>query len=104
MSNALFTPFAKRRESIRLDAALCAVTNLPVWAAQFKLGTAGYRDLLDPEDFFNTGVPFNALTCAVFLEARARLAVARGLRALHVGGEVRPHTQELIDLAARIYA
>ncbi|MBM4129527.1 hypothetical protein FJ250_00650, partial [bacterium] len=42
--------------------------------------------------------------CAVFLEARARLAVARGLRALHVGGEVRPHTQELIDLAARIYA
>lgn len=104
MSSALFTPFAQRRESIRLDAALCAEANLPSWAAQFKLGTAGYRDLLDPDDFFNTGVPFNALTCAVFLEARARLAVARGLRALHVGGEVRPHTQELIDLAARIYA
>lgn len=104
MSTALFTPFATRRESIRLDAALCAAANLPAWAAQFKLGTAGYRDLLDPDDFFNTGVPFNALTCAVFLEARARLAVARGLRALHVGGEVRPHTQELIDLAARIYA
>lgn len=49
-------------------------------------------------------MPFNALTAAVFLEARARLAVERGLQALHVGGEVRPHTQELIDLASRIYA
>ena len=44
------------------------------------------------------------LTAAVFLEARARLAVRHGLRTLHVGGEVRPHTQEFIDLAARIYA
>lgn len=104
MSTAFHTPFATRRESIRLDAALCAAAKLPTWAAQFKLGTAGYRDLLDPADFFNLGVPFNALTVAVFLEARARLAAERGLRSLHVGGEVRPHTQELIDLAARIYA
>lgn len=104
MTSALHTPFAPRRETINLDAALCSAAGLPAWAAQFKLGTAGYRDLLDPADFFNPGVPFNALTAAVFLEARARLAVARGLRALHVGGEVRPHTQELIDLAARIYA
>jgi phosphomannomutase len=100
----LFTPFADLRETIRLDAALCADAKLAEWAAQFKLGTAGYRDLLDPADFFNSGVPFNALTAAVFLEARARLAVRHGLRALHVGGEVRPHTQSLIDLAARIYA
>jgi phosphomannomutase len=104
MSTAFHTPFANRRESIRLDAALCAAAKLPAWAVQFKLGTAGYRDLLDPADFFNLGVPFNALTAAVFLEARARLAAERGLRSLHVGGEVRPHTQELIDLAARIYA
>jgi phosphomannomutase len=103
-SRPLFTPFATHPETIRLDAALCAEAGLEAWAAQFKLGTAGYRDLLDPADFFNLGVPFNALTAAVFLEARARLAVRRGLTSLHVGGEVRPHTQELIDLAARIYA
>ena len=103
-SRPLFTPFAARAETIRLDAALCAEAGLEAWAAQFKLGTAGYRDLLDPADFFNLGVPFNGLTAAVFLEARARLAVRRGLKALHVGGEVRPHTPELIDLAARIYA
>ncbi len=103
-SRPLFTPFADRPETIRLDAALCAEAGLEAWAAQFKLGTAGYRDLLDPADFFNLGVPFNALTAAVFLEARARLAAQRGLKSLHVGGEVRPHTQELIDLAARIYA
>lgn len=104
MSSQLYTPFATRRESLRLDPALCAAAGLPAWAAQFKLGTAGYRDLLDPADFFNTGVPFNAITAAVFLEARARIGVAGGLRALHVGGEVRPHTRELVDLAARIYA
>jgi phosphomannomutase len=103
-SARLYTPFAEARETIVLDAALCARANLAAWAAQFKLGTAGYRDLLAPGDFFDLGVPFNALTAAVFLEARARLAAARGLGALHVGGEVRPHTQELIDLAARIYA
>ncbi|MBK6735372.1 MAG: hypothetical protein IPG61_15080 [bacterium] len=103
-SRPLFTPFSAGRETIHLDPALCAAAKLPNWARQFQLGTAGYRDLLDPADFFNLGVPFNALTAAVFLEARARLAVARGLKALHVGGEVRPHTQELIDLAARIYA
>lgn len=100
----LFTPFSERPETIRVDADLARRAALGAWASQFKLGTAGYRDLLDPADFFNLGVPFNALTAAVFLEARARLAVRRGLRALHVGGEVRPHTQELIDLAARIYA
>lgn len=102
--NSLFTPFSDHPEIIRLDAALCSRAGLGAWAAQFKLGTAGYRDLLDPAGFFNLGVPFNALTAAVFLEARARLALRHGLRSLHVGGEVRPHTQELIDLAARIYA
>ena len=36
-------------------------------------------------------------------EWRLRQAAA-GLARLHVGGEVRPHTQEFIDLAARLYA
>jgi len=100
----LFTPFADQAESFHIDADLCAGAGLEAWAAGFKLGTAGYRDLLDPDDLFNTGVPFNGLTVALMLEARARIAVEEGLGRLHVGGEVRPHTQEFIDLAARLYA
>ncbi|MBE0567661.1 MAG: hypothetical protein IH621_17020 [Krumholzibacteria bacterium] len=103
-SRRLFTPFATRAESFVIDAALATAAKLERWAAQFALGTAGYRDLLNPDDLFDLQVPFNGLTVAVLLEARARLAVEQGLSSLHVGGEVRPHTQELIDLAARLYA
>ena len=100
----LYTPFAGKPEYFVVDAALVTSAGLDAWAAEFKLGTAGYRDLLDPDDFFNTGVPMNALTVAMMLEARARVAANHGLGRLHVGGEVRPHTQEFIDLAARLYA
>jgi len=103
-SGSLFTPFAENEEIISVGPELVAAAGLDSWAAQFKLGTAGYRDLLDPEDLFNFGVPLNGLTLAVILEARARLAKENGIGSLHVGGEVRPHTQEFIDLAARIYA
>lgn len=103
-SRALFTPFFAEAESIFLDATLVTETNIEPWALQFKLGTAGYRDLLDPDDFFNFSVPFNGLSAALLLEARAQLATEAGLKSLHVGGEVRPHTQEFIDLAARIYS
>ena len=103
-TQSLFTPFATQVETITIGAEQVAAAGLEAWAAQFKLGTAGYRDLLDPEDLFNTAVPFNALTVALVLEARAQLSRAAGLASLHVGGEVRPHTQELIDLAARLYA
>ncbi len=103
-SSALFTPFASQSEKIVLDANLVAETNVEPWAKGFKLGTAGYRDLLDPEDLFNFGVPFNGLSAALILEARAQLADEAGIRSLHIGGEVRPHTQEFIDLAARIYS
>ena len=58
-SRPLFTPFSAGRETIHLDPALCAAAKLPDWARQFQLGTAGYRDLLDPADFFNLGVPFS---------------------------------------------
>ncbi len=102
--HALFTPFAKAAESFTVDRNLVAHAGLDRWAAQFQLGTAGYRDLLDPDDLFNLEVPFNGLTVGLMLEARAQLAVESGLKALHVGGEVRPHTQEFIDQAARIYA
>lgn len=103
-AGSLFTSFADREEKITVGSDLVAEAGLDSWAAQFKLGTAGYRDLLDPEDLFNFGVPLNGLTLAIILESRARLAVAKGIRSLHVGGEVRPHTQEFIDLASRIYA
>jgi len=99
----LFTPFAAVAETIRITPA-SARAGLLDWARDFKLGTAGYRDLLDPADMHNPGVPFNSLNVAVMLSARARLAVEEGLTSLHVGGEVRPHTREFIDLAARIYA
>ncbi len=99
----MFTPFAETEERIVLDAALIERSGVDRWAASFKLGTAGYRDLLDPADLFNFEVPFNGLSAALILEARARLSVRKGIRKLHVGGEVRPHTQEFIDLATRIY-
>ncbi len=99
-----FTPFARKSEEFAIDADLVKEAGLDTWATAFKLGTAGYRDLLDPDDLFNLEVPFNALTVALMLTARAELAGEYGLVSLHVGGEVRPHTQEFIDLAARIYA
>ncbi len=103
-SQRLYTPFAAAPEAFDITPELVERAGLLPWARSFKLGTAGYRDLLDPDDLFNLEVPFNAMTAALFLTARAQLAVEHGLQSLHVGGEVRPHTQELIDLAARIYA
>jgi phosphomannomutase len=106
MSQAGFPPipFAKKPAAVTVTPALAARAGLDRWAASFKLGTAGYRDQLDPADMHNLDVPFNSLTVAIMLEARAQLAVEEKLGSLHVGGEVRPHTQEFIDLAARIYA
>jgi len=103
-SAPLFTPFACHQESFAVDSTLAARYGLARWAAGFALGTAGYRDLLDPGDLFNPEVPFNGVTVAIMLTARAQLALEHGLARLHVGGEVRPHTQAFIDLAARIYA
>ncbi|MBK9302452.1 MAG: hypothetical protein IPM94_00705 [bacterium] len=100
----LFTPFARDEETIRIAPALARDGGLLAWARDFQLGTAGYRDLLDPADLHSTEVPFNSLNVSVMLAARAQLALEEGLAHLHVGGEVRPHTQEFIDLAARLYA
>lgn len=99
-----FTSFATGLETLEITPELAARYRLAAWADQFVLGTAGYRDLLDPDDLFNPEVPFNGVTVAVMLAARAQIAGEHGLRRLHVGGEVRPHTQEFIDLAARLYA
>jgi len=102
-SSPPFQPFGSA-ETVRLTPALAVETGLVAWAADFQLGTAGYRDLLDPDHFFSTEVPFNGLNVALMLYARAQLALEEGLAHLHVGGEVRPHTREFIDLASRIYA
>jgi len=104
MTQPLYTPFASHPEALAITPEVAARYGVERWAAQFQLGTAGYRDLLAPDDFFSPDVPFNAVTVAFMLTARAQLAVEHGLARLHVGGEVRPHTQELIDLAARLYA
>jgi phosphomannomutase len=83
--------------------------NLLEWAEAFKLGTAGYRDQLDLDDIDNPKVAFNRTKVAVIAEAKARVydRLSRdkgGKIERHVGGEVRPHTKEFIELAARIYA
>ncbi len=100
----IFIPHADSEQTIKVTPALSRRARLAAWAHDFKLGTAGWRDLLDPADPHNLEVPFNSLTLALVLCARAQLALEEGLSALHVGGEVRPHTQEFIDLASRIYA
>lgn len=103
VTRPLFTPFATAAGTMCIPPAR-ARSGLLDWARGFKLGTAGYRDLLDPQDMHSPRVPFNSLNVAVMLYARAQLALDEGLAHLHVGGEVRPHTREFIDLAARIYA
>jgi len=102
--NEIFTSYANQIESFSITPELVDKYDLKSWSVGFKLGTAGYRDLLEPHDFFSPDVPFNAISVAVMLSARAQLAIAHGVQSLHVGGEVRPHTQRFIDLAARIYA
>jgi phosphomannomutase len=100
----MFTPYACREERIVVDRHLVEKYNLSAWAEKFKLGTAGYRDLLDIENMHNPEVPFNTVTIALIASAKAELMLEAGLKSNHVGGEVRPHTQEFINLVARIYA
>jgi len=69
MSAPLFTLFARTAESFTVDRNLADAAGLQAWAAEFKLGTAGYRDLLDPDDLFNLGVPLNGLTLAIIRTA-----------------------------------
>ncbi len=100
----MFKPFDSRPTVLHITPALAETARLAEWGSAFALGTAGYRDLLDPQDFFSTSVPFSALTFAVIATARADVAARHGITSLHIGGEVRPHTQEFIDMCSRIYA
>ncbi len=94
--------------TVKLGEDLVRDFHLDRWADEFSLMTAGYRDRLDPDDPVNPEAPFNALTVAILAEAKARV-FERALGAgdvghVVVGGEVRPHTQLFIRIAARIYA
>jgi phosphomannomutase len=74
------------------------------WIADFKLGTAGYRDTIDMNDFFATDAPYNAHTIMMVAEAMARIYDRKGYGSIHLGGEVRRYTSEIIDLLGRIFA
>jgi len=98
----VFEPFADKEEQIVITREVVRQYGLLKWAEQFELGTAGYRDLMNTENLADLGVPFNPLTMAIMTVAESRL-YPKGSE-LHLGGEVRPWTQEFIDLAARIFA
>jgi phosphomannomutase len=74
------------------------------WISEFKLGTAGYRDTIDMNDFFSTDAPYNAHTIMMVAEAMARIYNRKGYSSIHLGGEVRRYTSEIISLLGRIFA
>ncbi|MBN2431529.1 MAG: hypothetical protein JXQ27_08645 [Acidobacteria bacterium] len=98
----VFEPFADKEEQIIITREVVLTHGLLEWADQFTLGTAGYRDLMNTENLADLTVPFNPLTMAIMTTAESRL-YPKGAE-LHLGGEVRPWTQEFIDLATRIFA
>ena len=74
------------------------------WISDFKLGTAGYRDTIDMNDFLSTDAPYNAHTIMIIAEAMARIYNKKGFGSIHLGGEVRRYTSEIIGLMGRIFA
>ncbi|MFH1490557.1 MAG: hypothetical protein ABII06_16740, partial [Pseudomonadota bacterium] len=74
------------------------------WINDFKLGTAGYRDTMNLENFFATDAPFNAHTLMIMAEAMARIYNRRGYLSVHFGGEVRRFTGEILRLVSGIFA
>ena len=101
-------PVADCWQELHLSDGIVRAYSLDTWSEEFSLMTAGYRDRLDPEDANNPEAPFNLLTVAILAEAKARVfeaELASGeTGSVHLGGEVRPHTQSFIKVAARVYA
>lgn len=93
-------------DEIRVTDRLASDYGLDRWVQSFSLMTAGYRDHINPTDAASPEVPFNAVTVAIMAEARARVLrhVAATGAEIHVGGEVRTHTQTFIQITSRIYA
>lgn len=107
-SRLAIDPSGDTEYTLTLTEAVVSAFGLKEWAAGFSLMTAGYRDHIDPNDFNSADVPFNSVTVAIMAEAKGRVfrrksdAVNGG--GVHVGGEVRTHTQACIQIAARVYA
>jgi phosphomannomutase len=74
------------------------------WMNSFELGTAGYRDTMNMKDIFSTDAPFNAHTIMIVAEAMARIYHRRGYGSIHLGGEVRRFTDEIIEWVSRVFA
>lgn len=93
-------------DELQLTGSVAEAYGLDRWAARFSLMTAGYRDHINVDDAADPGAPFNAVTVAIMAEAKARVLqrLHPGRVHIHVGGEVRTHTQTFIQIAARIYA
>ncbi|HEX7511232.1 MAG TPA: hypothetical protein VF335_08030 [Chitinivibrionales bacterium] len=101
-------PDAREKQDIVINDETAKTYSLDRSAAEFWLMTAGYRAPLDPNDIANPEAPFNALTIMICAEAKARV-FKRQLKSsekghVHIGGEVRPHTQDFIKLTSRVYA
>jgi len=74
------------------------------WIDRFELGTAGYRDTFNMENFFATDAPFNAHTVMIVAEAMARVYDRCNVKGVHLGGEVRRYTSDIIEFVGRVLA
>lgn len=93
-----------REVTLRYTHDFFSENGLYPWVKDFKLGTAGYRDTINMENFFSTDAPYNAHTIMIVAEAMARIYERRGYTSIHLGGEVRRYTSQIIDLVGRIFA
>jgi len=95
-------------DELQLNAEVVAAYGLDQWAERFSLMTAGFREKIDPADAESPAVPFNSITVAIMAEAKARVMKRKFAHVspadIHIGGEVRYHTQTFIQIAARVYA
>lgn len=94
----------EREIELRYTSAFFARHGLFKWVEGFELGTAGYRDTFNVEDFFSTDAPFNAHAVMIIAEAMARIYDRKGYGSIHLGGEVRRYTPEIIRMVGRIFA
>lgn len=104
----IISPYEKEWQEIIITDEVAALYSLDKWSENFSLMTAGYRDQLNPQDADDPGVAFNSLIIAILGEAKARVFERKLLAGeeaqVHIGGEVRPHTQEFIAILSRVYA
>jgi len=96
----LFEPFARREERIVLSAGLVRRHR---WTSGGAVPArhGGYRDL---ENVTTSAIWTCPSIPPPWHPDRGRLPPLPAGDTVHLGGEVRPWTQEFIDLAARIYA